>query len=125
MNNLTASDPLSLSLCSRLEIEKVLSAYQKLPNIKIAQFLGSYDVHGRKPMFSRGDVTVSECLYQVQIQTVPGNGLYEASVNALDGEYRVTGDISRINLYGEQPRCILEKRPDLRKFCLCKDYDGQ
>ncbi|XP_022807728.1 uncharacterized protein LOC111344742 [Stylophora pistillata] len=125
VNNLTASDPLSLSLCSRLEIEKVLSAYQKLPNIKIAQFLGSYDVHGRKPMFSRGDVTVSECLYQVQIQTVPGNGLYEASVNALDGEYRVTGDVSRINLYGEQPRCILEKRPDLRKFCLCKDYDGQ
>ena len=123
VNNLTASDPLSLSLCSRLEIDKVSSAYQKLPNIKVAQFLGSNDVHGRKPIFSR-DVPVNECLYQVQIQTAPGNGLYEASVNVLDGKYRVTGDISRINLYGEQPRCILEKRPDLRKFCLCKDYGG-
>lgn len=122
VNSLTASDPLSLSLCTRLKLHEILAAYQKLPNAKIAQFLGSYDIHGRRPMFSRGKVTVDECLYQVQVQTVPGNGLYEASVNFQDGTYRVTGDISRINLYGDQPRCIVDKMPDLRKFCLCKDY---
>ena len=55
-------------------------------------------------MFSTG--AVNECLYQVQLQTVPGNGLYEASVSFHDGKYRVIGDISRINLYGEQPRCL-------------------
>ena len=125
VNNLTASDPLGLELCSRLELHKISTAYQKLPNLKLAQFIGSADVHGRKPMFSTGADTVHECLYQVQLQTLPGNGLYEASVNFQDGKYRIINDISRLNLYGEQPRCILDKRPDLRKYCLCKDYQGQ
>lgn len=124
VNNLTASDPLGLNLCSRLQLHEISAAYQKLPNLKVAQFIGSSDIHGRKPMFSTGSGTVDECLYQVQLQTVPGNGLYEASVNFQDGKYRITGDISRINLYGEQPRCIVDKRPDLRKYCLCKDYQG-
>lgn len=122
VNSLTSSDPLGLSLCSRLQLHEISAAYQKLPNLKLAQFMGSSDIHGRKPMFSRG--AVDECLYQVQLQTVPGNGLYEASVSFRDGKYRVIGDISRINLYGEQPRCIVDKRPDLRKYCLCKDYQG-
>lgn len=125
VNNLTASDLLGLSLCSRLQLHEILSAYQKLPNMKFAQFLGSFDIHGRKPMFSRDTATVYECLYQVQLQTVPGHGLYEASVNFQNGKFRVIGDISRINLYGEQPRCIVDKSPGLRKFCLCKDYRGQ
>ena len=125
VNNLTSSDPLGLELCSRLELHKISTAYQKLPNLKLAQFIGSADVHGRKPMFSTGADTVHECLYQVQLQTLPGNGLYEASVNFQDGKYRIINDISRLNLYGEQPRCILDKRPDLRKYCLCKDYQGQ
>lgn len=124
VNNLTLSDPLGLNLCSRLQLHEILAAYQKLPNVKVAQFLGSKDIHGRKPKFSRS-ARVDECLYQVQLQTVPGNGLYEASVNFQDGAYRVSGEISRINLYGEQPKCIVDKRPDLRKFCLCKDYQGE
>ena len=122
VNNLTASDPQGMNLCSRLQLQEILTAHQKIPNMKLAQHLGSSDVHGRKPMFSRTSATLDRCLYQVQLQTMPGKGLFEASVSFEGGKYRVTGEISRINLYGEQPRCILGQSPHLRKYCLCKDY---
>lgn len=125
VNNLTASDSLGLNLCSRLQLQEILSAHQKVPNVKVAQYLGSSDVHGRKPMFLRNSATLDECLYQVQLRTMPGKGLFEASVSFDGDDYRVSGEISRINLYGEQPRCILDKSPHLRKYCLCKDYKEQ
>ena len=125
VNNLTASDPLGLDLCLRLHLHEILAAHQKIPNMKLAQYLGSSDIHGRKPMFSREKAKLDKCLYQVQLQTMPGKGLFEASVSFDGDQYRVTGEISRINLYGEQPRCILDKSPHLRKYCLCKDYKEQ
>lgn len=125
INNLTASEPLGLSLCLRLQLHEVTSAYQKIANVKVAQYLGSADADGRKPMFSREGRTFEKCLYQVQIRTSPGRGLYEASVSYDGDNFQVTGEISRINLYGEQPRCILDKSPHLRKYCLCKDYKEQ
>lgn len=123
VNNLTASNPLGSSLCSRLQLHEVLSAYQKIASVKVAQYLGSADVHGRRPVFSRDSTTFDKCLYHVQLRTVPGKGLFEASVSFDGDKYQVIGDISRINLYGEQPRCILDKSPHLRKYCLCKDYE--
>lgn len=125
VNNLTASDHLGLSLCSRLQLQEILSAHQKIPNIKVAQYLGSSDIHGRKPMFSIEGTRIDTCLYQIQLRTLPGNGLFEASVSFDGSNYRVSGEISRINLYGEQPKCILEKSPHLRKYCLCKDYNEE
>lgn len=111
------------SLCSRLQLHEVLSAYQKIASVKVAQYLGSADVHGRRPVFSRDSTTFDKCLYHVQLRTVPGKGLFEASVSFDGDKYQVIGEISRINLYGEQPRCILDKSPHLRKYCLCKDYE--
>ena len=124
VNNLTASDTLGLKLCLRLQLQEILTAHQKIPNMKLTQYLGPSDRHGRKPMFSRRSATLDKCLYQVQLRTIPGKGLFEASVSFDGAKYGVTGEISRINLYGEQPRCILDKSPHLRKYCLCKDYKG-
>ena len=122
VNNLTASDAQGLHLCSRLQLKEILAAHQTIPNVKVAQYLGSSDVHGRQPMFSRGTATLEQCLYQIQFQTVPGNGIFEASVSLQSGIFRVTSEMSRINLYGDQSKCIVDKSPHLRKYCLCKDY---
>ena len=56
-------------------------------------------------------------------RTRPGGGVFEASVKYWGGSFTVSGDISRLNRYGDQPKCILERRSDLRKFCLCRN-DG-
>ena len=33
---------------------------------------------------------------------------------------QVYPQISRINIYGDQASCVIDKLPDLRKYCLCK-----
>ena len=33
---------------------------------------------------------------------------------------QVYPQISRINVYGDQAICVIDKLPDLRKYCLCK-----
>ncbi|XP_001634833.3 uncharacterized protein LOC5514659 isoform X2 [Nematostella vectensis] len=122
INDLTSSDPKSSQLCERLSLKAIKSSHQQMANTKFAQFLGSRDAHGREPMFLKGKVVPHECNYRIQVETTPGDALFDVAVRYLDGEFRVSGDISRINMYGEQPRCILSSRPDLRKYCLCKDY---
>lgn len=121
INNMLVSDERSAELCHPLKLQKIFSSLQQIPNAKFQQFLGSKDVHGRIPKFTKKE-SLKECNYRIQIQTSPGDGLFEAPVRFKDGNFTVTGDISRINKYGEQPRCILDKRPDLRKYCYCKDY---
>ena len=122
INNLTSSDERSARLCYRLKLKEILTGYQQIQNQKFQRYLGSADSDGRVPEFAKGKVRANECNYQVQIRTQPGGGLFEAPLRFRDGRFTVSGDISRINMYGEQPRCVLDTRPDLRKYCLCKDY---
>eukprot|EP00794_Sanderia_malayensis_P006021 gene6021-6720_t len=59
--------------------------------------------------------------YRLILTVKPSGGMYEASIYK-DGEngVHIDPEISRINLYGSQPKCIAEKYPHLRKFCFCK-----
>ena len=73
--------------------------------------------------------------YKIQFITRPNNGIYESMlINEYVEKYEFKSekysifsrnDISRIDSYGEQPKCIsnFEKNPaellDIRKFCFC------
>ncbi len=75
-------------------------------------------------------------LLKIQFITLPNKGVYEVLlINGLVPEHefksnefsiRSKNDISRIDAYGEQPKCVanFSKNPaqllDLRKFCYCK-----
>lgn len=66
---------------------------------------------------------ITKELYQLQIIVKPGSSLFEASLthNLLTDQFTVNiTDVSRINMYGDQAKCILDKNPDLRKFCYCR-----
>lgn len=62
--------------------------------------------------------------YQIKAMLKPGNSLFEASI-VHDLEKNVLhlkmSDVSRINLYGRQARCVEKNLPHLRKYCFCKD----
>ena len=60
-----------------------------------------------------------DTLYQLQFVTSPNEGFYEASVRMNNGVPSIVGDISRIDAYKDQPYCIMETFPLLRKFCYC------
>ncbi|XP_028403231.1 uncharacterized protein LOC114525964 [Dendronephthya gigantea] len=118
INAILKRDKLASRMCSTLKLSEIRSAYQNLNHPKLVRFIGSKDIHGRIPRF-RNDTGDYECNYQLLVRTVPGGGLFEATVQLLDGKFQYGKEISRINKYGDQPRCIAEKRPYLRKFCYC------
>lgn len=62
--------------------------------------------------------------YQIKAMLKPGNSLFEASI-VHDLEKNVfnlrLSDVSRINMYGRQARCVENDLPQLRKYCFCRD----
>lgn len=62
--------------------------------------------------------------YQIKAMLTPGNSLFEASiVHDLDKNvFRLRlSDVSRINMYGRQARCVENDLPQLRKYCYCRN----
>ncbi|XP_065164171.1 uncharacterized protein [Atheta coriaria] len=65
--------------------------------------------------------------FTVTFKTEPGGAIFEATVrreemNSNTPNYTVTGTVSRINLYGEQSRCITDFH--LKLYCYCRSYVG-
>ncbi len=64
-----------------------------------------------------------EVVYEIQVLTKPGLGLYEGTT-----KYSVSSDsfavnikeVSRVNKYGLTSKCVADAYPHLAKFCYCK-----
>ena len=61
-------------------------------------------------------------MYRITLSVEPSKAIYEAVVlySEEDAELLVNPEISRLNLYGDQPICIMDKHRRLRKYCFCK-----
>lgn len=106
VNKLLASHPMTAHLCHQLELKAIFEAYQKMP---------SSETHLN---LDRENVT---CSYQIQFQTTPGDALFEGMLRMnTSKDFEVFGEIDRVNMYGDQPRCIAENMPSMRPYCLCK-----
>ena len=92
------------------------------PSESVLKFKQSLGRDGYIPDLT-DDMTASEVLYQVTITTKPGGGKYEGTVTHTISEdkYDVKStEISRIDRYGNQPHCVMDKMPHLRAYCYCK-----
>ena len=71
---------------------------------------------------SFGERTRDHARYQVIFTTKPNNGQYEATVSVSGAQklVKVKQEVSRINLYNDQPKCIAKEYPHAKKFCFCK-----
>ena len=108
-------------LCAKLRLAAVTQSLIYSINQDVLRFKGSKDRHGRVPDLS-DNMTHTHSLYQLTLRTSPSEALYEATVSYRNtGEYTVDEkSISRINKYGNQPACISDKYPHLRKYCFCE-----
>ncbi|CAG7676485.1 unnamed protein product [Allacma fusca] len=60
-----------------------------------------------------------EVTYGLSFSVLPSNASFEATTTHLmDGTWRVSREISRTNIYGNQSICVAEH--DLKKFCFCR-----
>lgn len=92
------------------------------PNEKFLKFNKNADLDGFIPDMS-AKMKINKNVYQIKVLLVPGNSIFEATITHFvdsDKMYLKISDISRVNMYGSQARCIEESYPNLRKYCNCK-----
>ena len=119
------SDELS-KLCQRLVLKEISAAFREMPKEAMQRFRDTKHPANDKCDFCvpvMGDkaenTLVRDTLYQLQILTSPNEGFYEASVRITKGVLQIVGDISRIDAYKDQPYCIMDTYPLMRKYCYC------
>ena len=105
-------------VCAKLSLKAIHGAEQMAANEDVLRFQQSiHDVINRTVQFgSRSDSVV---IYQLTIETKPGNALFEGTMryDEYQDSFALAGDISRINAYGTQSECINSFK--LKKFCYC------
>ena len=52
--------------------------------------------------------------------THPNNGIFEATVQLSSGAAYVNPLMSRIDRYGDQPKCIMDTHRHMREYCYCQ-----
>ena len=58
---------------------------------------------------------------QIIVETQPHGARFEATVifDPVAKTRQLSGEVSRINAYGDESVCVLERHPELRRFCFC------
>ena len=126
MNELTSQSDELTKLCQRLVLQEIKSVFREMPKEAMQRFRDTKNGAGDEcdsceaVMGGKSENTLAkDTLYQLQIVTSPNEGFYEASVRVTKGAPSLVGEISRIDAYKDQPYCIMETFPLLRKFCFC------
>lgn len=110
-------------LCHLLTLSNITWAGSLQPRKTLLKFKSNRDLDGYLADLSSTTTKITKDLYQLQIHVQPGDSIFEASLthNLFIDQFNVNiTDVSRINMYGNQARCIMDKNPDLRKFCYCR-----
>ncbi|XP_028405369.1 uncharacterized protein LOC114527862 [Dendronephthya gigantea] len=119
INELNFKEHLGAKKCSRLSLYRLNRAEVEMPAAHVLRFRRS-GRDGYEPQFSSSSIRAKDrCSYQISFVTLPSYGVFEASVHYVYGRFLVKGSISRINKYGDQPKCIEHLLPHLRKYCYC------
>ena len=121
------NEKLASGFCAPLSLRHVIAAARRKPNDEVSRFLKSETADdGCDSCVAKyaDNSVVTRYEYEVNFSVEPSGGTYEAVGEIVlgdDGGVHVmhSTDISRTNMYGDQPRCIGAKYPHLRKFCYC------
>ncbi|KAK3704128.1 hypothetical protein QZH41_019027, partial [Actinostola sp. cb2023] len=105
------------SKCAMLTLQKVDNPVYLAPNDQVETFDRSADVDGR--VVAKGTRPKGMCTYQIQVITSPNNGVYEVTGHVSSMTPHVNPQMSRLDEYGDQPKCIMGTHPYMRKYCYC------
>lgn len=113
------------NICEILSVSHIYWAMKMTPNQNLLKFNKNTDFDGFVADLS-ANMNINKELYQIKLMLSPGNSLFEASITHLLESNRLQlklSDISRINMYGSQARCVENDLPQLRKYCYCKELN--
>jgi hypothetical protein len=116
INKLTEFDR---ELCHELELENVSSAYVSTPDDELLHS------KSRSSSFFSNDISqMTDLLYLVTVDLSPSGAQFEATIRHVqkyDSFVVSEVGLSRINVYGNDPHCIVDKHPHLRPYCYCRE----
>ena len=108
--------------CATLSLKEIIRAGKVIHNWKMENFArtkGNSRCDSCLLLFKKNQ-EVATVKYELVIRVSPSEGEYELNARLKGDEIDIDPDISRINLYGNQPECIAATYPHLRKYCYCK-----
>ncbi|XP_076435622.1 uncharacterized protein LOC143275425 [Babylonia areolata] len=114
--------------CAELTVSEVTHSARYMPNVEDISVEKKQLTYRQSQQVDTSSTTEDSQplpaveLYQVSFKTQPGRGHFEVtcSRDVTSGAFSVSAkDISRINKYGTQPKCIQDKMPHLRPYCYC------
>ena len=127
-------------MCDILRVKDIRTAGRRKPSTEMNQFQRTKTkgegcdtcavVLDKNKHFSRFVYTVTFSAYPTTFKDSVNPPAYEADAEVVvntDGSVGVDIDpeISRVNLYGDQPQCIAKEYPHLRSYCVCMGFKGQ
>ena len=111
-------------LCEELSLHTINRAEKSLPlNALSEKALRRKREKAAIGALVEDTMTVTEVFYQIQVTTKPSMALYESTIKHSISEDTYTvneKEISRVNVYGDQPHCVEADIPMLRPYCYCK-----
>ena len=126
INNLNAKYPDAKRKCSILSLNKILKASRRVPNKDVQHFVSTEKNKKCDSCKAKLDLSskFKSYIYEIIFSVHPSQGEYEATADCMkkdDGSnvIRVKPGMSRVNEYGDQPKCIMRELPHLRRFCYC------
>lgn len=110
------------SKCHKLSLSKIIKALSLGTDENVLKFKKSADRDGR--VADLGDNLSREIIhFIITFETIPGFAVFEASVsmNIKTGDIVAPEkEISRLNRYGDAPKCIEKLNPALMLYCYCR-----
>lgn len=108
-------------LCAHVNLKSIISAHVFKPSSNVMAFKKTSDYDNYFPDLA-ADKQLTWIYYQIRFTTTPGDGDWEFTVTYfLDSkQYRFKeNNLSRLNKYGDGPKCIISTHPELRPYCYC------
>lgn len=112
---------LSIEWVYRLGPKPDLFGFTTKPTILDKFFAGR---HRRRFHFRKITAKPTQEYYQAKITMDPGKAIFEGTMkfNRRDASFSVSNrDVSRVNKYGDEPKCIIGTHPHLAQYCYCVD----
>lgn len=106
--------------CVELTLKRTISAFEQHLSEKVLKFKDSLnDVIGRHVIYGEKSAELFKH-FLITLEVSPSDALFEATVSVTHKkEMSVLGDVSRINIYGNQSVCV--DNQFIRRYCFCKN----
>ena len=121
--NLTGNVLQAKSMCAVLKLDRIKRAGQRMPNEKVRKFRQTSQnskciecdvILGGGEKFQENSKE-----FELVLSVEPSHAVFEVYVTVKSNSTINTIDISRLDKYGDQPKCIQDEHPSLRKYCYC------